>query len=136
MVALDATNPSSPGLKLLRSYLNNARMEFLEVKRLYFLYSINTYHTFIQLEEIIYFIDRFSLILANNLGFDKSSFRWEYVISSNFKIIFTIGYYTFFNPFQNISVMHDISMLDTKYASKTVWFCSLSIQTTNAISCK
>ncbi|XP_072746459.1 death-associated protein kinase 1 isoform X2 [Anoplolepis gracilipes] len=30
MVALDATNPSSPGLKLLRSYLNNARMEFLE----------------------------------------------------------------------------------------------------------
>ncbi|XP_011331017.1 death-associated protein kinase 1 isoform X3 [Ooceraea biroi] len=33
MVALDATNPSSPGLKLLRSYLNNARMEFLEVKR-------------------------------------------------------------------------------------------------------
>lgn len=32
MVALDATNPSSPGLKLLRSYLNNARMEFLEVK--------------------------------------------------------------------------------------------------------
>lgn len=75
MVALDATNPSSPGLKLLRSYLNNARMEFLEVKRLYFLYSINTYHTFIQLEEIIYFIDRFSLILANNLGFDKSSFR-------------------------------------------------------------
>lgn len=32
MVALDATNPSSPGLKLLRSYLNNARIEFLEVK--------------------------------------------------------------------------------------------------------
>lgn len=31
MVAVDATNPSSPGLKLLRSYLNNARMEFLEV---------------------------------------------------------------------------------------------------------
>ncbi|KAM0727773.1 Death-associated protein kinase 3 [Formica fusca] len=30
MVALDATNPSSPGLKLLRSYLNSARMEFLE----------------------------------------------------------------------------------------------------------
>ncbi|XP_076663900.1 death-associated protein kinase 1 isoform X3 [Andrena cerasifolii] len=30
MVAVDATNPSSPGLKLLRSYLNNARMEFLE----------------------------------------------------------------------------------------------------------
>ncbi|XP_077277616.1 death-associated protein kinase 1 isoform X5 [Temnothorax americanus] len=30
MVALDATNPSSPGLKLLRSYLNNAKMEFLE----------------------------------------------------------------------------------------------------------
>ncbi|XP_011883527.1 PREDICTED: death-associated protein kinase 1-like isoform X2 [Vollenhovia emeryi] len=30
MVALDATNPSSPGLKLLRSYLNNVRMEFLE----------------------------------------------------------------------------------------------------------
>ncbi|XP_020291158.1 death-associated protein kinase 1-like isoform X2 [Pseudomyrmex gracilis] len=30
MVALDATNPSSPGLKVLRSYLNNARMEFLE----------------------------------------------------------------------------------------------------------
>ncbi|XP_043277827.1 death-associated protein kinase 1-like isoform X2 [Venturia canescens] len=29
-VALDATNPSSPGLKLLRSYLTNARMEFLE----------------------------------------------------------------------------------------------------------
>lgn len=35
MVAVDATNPSSPGLKLLRSYLNNARMEFLEVKWLY-----------------------------------------------------------------------------------------------------
>ncbi|KAL0112139.1 hypothetical protein PUN28_013410 [Cardiocondyla obscurior] len=30
MVALDATNPSSPGLKVLRSYLHNARMEFLE----------------------------------------------------------------------------------------------------------
>ncbi|XP_024938957.1 LOW QUALITY PROTEIN: death-associated protein kinase 1 [Cephus cinctus] len=30
MVALDATNPSSPGLKLLRSYLNNARAEFVE----------------------------------------------------------------------------------------------------------
>ncbi|KOC66153.1 Death-associated protein kinase 3 [Habropoda laboriosa] len=30
MVAVDATNSSSPGLKLLRSYLNNARMEFLE----------------------------------------------------------------------------------------------------------
>ncbi|KAG7203548.1 hypothetical protein KM043_013598 [Ampulex compressa] len=30
MVAVDATNPSSPGLKLLRSYLNSARMEFLE----------------------------------------------------------------------------------------------------------
>lgn len=30
MVALDATNPSSPGVKLLRSYLNNVRMEFLE----------------------------------------------------------------------------------------------------------
>ncbi|KYN06301.1 Death-associated protein kinase 3, partial [Cyphomyrmex costatus] len=30
MVALDATNSSSPGLKLLRSYLNNARMEFFE----------------------------------------------------------------------------------------------------------
>ncbi|XP_066593408.1 death-associated protein kinase 1-like [Prorops nasuta] len=30
MVALDATNPSSPGVKLLRSYLSNARMEFLE----------------------------------------------------------------------------------------------------------
>ncbi|XP_012282069.1 death-associated protein kinase 1 isoform X2 [Orussus abietinus] len=29
-VALDATNPSSPGLKQLRSYLTNARMEFLE----------------------------------------------------------------------------------------------------------
>lgn len=36
MVAVDATNPSSPGLKLLRSYLNNARMEFLEVKQQYF----------------------------------------------------------------------------------------------------
>ena len=32
MVALDATNHSSPGIKLLRSYLTNARMEFLEVK--------------------------------------------------------------------------------------------------------
>lgn len=32
MVALDATNPSSPGVKLLRSHLTNARMEFLEVK--------------------------------------------------------------------------------------------------------
>ena len=31
MVALDATNPSSPGLKILRSYLNNARNEFIEV---------------------------------------------------------------------------------------------------------
>ncbi|XP_033224870.1 death-associated protein kinase 1-like isoform X3 [Belonocnema kinseyi] len=30
MVALDATNPSSPGLKILRSYLHNARIEFLE----------------------------------------------------------------------------------------------------------
>jgi len=40
MVALDATNPSSPGLKLLRSYLNSARMEFLEVKRLYSLYIV------------------------------------------------------------------------------------------------
>lgn len=35
MIALDATNPSSPGLKVLKSYLNNARMEFLEVKQLY-----------------------------------------------------------------------------------------------------
>lgn len=32
MVALDATNSSSPGVKLLRSYLANARTEFLEVK--------------------------------------------------------------------------------------------------------
>ncbi|KAK0181199.1 hypothetical protein PV327_003502 [Microctonus hyperodae] len=30
MVALDATNPSNPGVKLLRSHLTNARMEFLE----------------------------------------------------------------------------------------------------------
>lgn len=57
MVALDATNPSSPGLKLLRSYLNSARMEFLEVKRLYSLYSyINIYHTsYIIRRDIIYF---------------------------------------------------------------------------------
>ena len=32
MVALDATNPSSPGLKILRTYLHNARTEFLEVR--------------------------------------------------------------------------------------------------------
>ena len=31
VVALDATNPSCPGLKLLRSYLNNSRTKFLEV---------------------------------------------------------------------------------------------------------
>lgn len=32
-MALDATNPSSPGLKILRSYLNNVKTEFLEVSR-------------------------------------------------------------------------------------------------------
>lgn len=32
MVALDATNSSNPGVKLLRSYLTNARAGFLEVK--------------------------------------------------------------------------------------------------------
>ncbi|XP_051174967.1 death-associated protein kinase 1-like isoform X1 [Leptopilina boulardi] len=30
MVVLDATNPSSPGLKILRTYLHNARTEFFE----------------------------------------------------------------------------------------------------------
>jgi hypothetical protein len=33
VVALDATNPSCPGLKLLRTYLNNLRIKFLEVRR-------------------------------------------------------------------------------------------------------
>lgn len=32
MVALDATNPSSPGIKLLRSYLTSIRAQFNEVK--------------------------------------------------------------------------------------------------------
>ena len=31
VVALDATNPSCPGLKLLRTYLNNTRSKLLEV---------------------------------------------------------------------------------------------------------
>lgn len=64
MVALDATNPSSPGLKLLRSYLNNARMEFLEVKRLYSLYRyINIYHTsYIILEEMLSSSHHFCII--------------------------------------------------------------------------
>jgi len=55
MVALDATNPSSPGLKLLRSYLNNARMEFLEVKRsLFFVrYKYLSYIPSVTLEEIL-----------------------------------------------------------------------------------
>lgn len=48
MVALDATNPSSPGLKILRTYLNNARTEFFEVRSLrneltFFLVNIVTY---------------------------------------------------------------------------------------------
>lgn len=84
MVALDATNPSSPGLKLLRSYLNSARMEFLEVKRLHFLYRyINIYHTsYIILEEMLSSSHRFKyyclfmqqLKLASNLVFSKSFF--------------------------------------------------------------
>lgn len=32
VVALDATNPSCPGVKLLRSYLVNARSKLLEVR--------------------------------------------------------------------------------------------------------
>lgn len=31
VVALDATNPSCPGIKLLRTYLNDCRSKFLEV---------------------------------------------------------------------------------------------------------
>lgn len=69
MVALDATNPSSPGLKVLRSYLNNARMEFLEVKRLYFLYRnmkiYFSYNSSVMLEEI-YTFSSFNIDCVND----------------------------------------------------------------------
>jgi len=54
MVALDATNSSSPGLKLLRSYLNNTRMEFFKVTRFIFSVKLYIYHTSsIILEEML-----------------------------------------------------------------------------------
>ena len=39
VVALDATNPSCPGLKQLRTYLNRARGKCLEVIIVYFVFN-------------------------------------------------------------------------------------------------
>ena len=73
MVALDATNSSSPGLKLLRSYLNNTRMEFFKVTRFIFSVKLYIYHTSsIILEEMLsHHLSMQKLRLQNNLEFGK-----------------------------------------------------------------